>query len=675
MMIETSTLRRGPVASRRHLLVGGTALGLVAGAGPAWARRAAYPIEAFFASERSVGVAMSPNGKRLAVLEQIGTAAEPRGVIDIVDADDPEGPRSRIEVGPLDVQSVVWANDSRLLVRVLIKTTVTGRAPTGSNIRSADLELTQRRILSLDVEGTEPPVVLFQEERRRMRQNFDLGRIIDMLPAEPNHILMTSRENDGVLGLHKVDVRDGGAQRIERGQSGTYAWHTQAGIPVLRLDINARGNMETVYGRAPGEQEWRLLRRNWVVDSPDFSWVAETDRPGIVLVTARQEGEDVESLRELDLASLSFGPPIQSREGRDILRGLTDSAGRHIGAAFYGDRLEYVFVEEGMAVHHRALDRFFEGSCDVHLLAVDAQRNRFLAYADGPREPGSWWLYDRSARAITNVGWRRDFDPERLGEAETLKVPTRDGAQIEAYLTAPVNKTPGPLIALVHGGPEVRDERGWDRQAQVLAAQGWWVLQPNFRGSGGYGRAFAEQGWRRWGDRMQQDVEDAVAHAVSARGLDGGRVGIMGTSYGGYAALMGAVLRPDLYKAAVGICGVYDLPDMMDWVRRNDDTADGLGYRFWTQRIGDPSSEGARLEAASPRRRASDVACPVFLVHGADDGVVPVIQSQRMRDALRSARKSVEYVEIAGYGHADWDDDQELALMRRYIDVFRTAFA
>lgn len=652
-MSETSQRRVGPVTTRRRMIVGAAALGLVAGAGPAWARRAAYPIEAFFRPERTVGVALSPNGKRLAALEQIGTAGAPHGVIDIVDADDPEGPRSRIDIGPLDVQSVVWANDSRLLVRVLIKTTVTGRAPTGSNIRADDLELTQRRILSLEVEGAAPPVVLFQDQRRRMRQNFDLGRIVDMLPGEPNHVLMTSRENDGVLGLHKVDVRDGSAVRLERGLSGTYAWRTQGGVPVLRHDVNSRGNMETVYGRAPGEREWKFLRRNWVADAPDFSWVTETDRPGVVLVTARQEGEDVETLRELDLRTLAFGPPLQAREGRDVLAGVTDSAGRHIGAAFYGERLEYAFVEDGLAAHHRALDRFFDGACDVTIQAVDAARNRFLALASGPREPGSWWLYDRAARAITNIGWRRDLEPERLGDAETLKVATRDGAEIEAYLTAPPGAAPGPLVVLAHGGPEARDHRGWNRQVQVLAAQGWWVLQPNFRGSGGYGRSFAEQGWKRWGDRMQHDVEDAVAHAVSAKGLDAARVGIMGTSYGGYAALMGAVLRPDLYKAAVGICGVYDLPDILEWEKRLDDTPGAQIVEFWTKRIGDPRADAAMLEAASPRRRAAEVACPVLLVHGAEDGVVPVAQSHRMRDALRAARRPVEYVEIPDFGHAD----------------------
>ena len=276
---------------------------------------------------------------------------------------------------------------------------------------------------------------------------------------------------------------------------------------------------------------------------------------------------------------------------------------------------------------------------------------------------------------MTNLGARRTLDFQRLSGCELLKVQTRDGAQIEAYLTSPLGGAPGPLVVMPHGGPEVRDQRGFDRQVQVLAAQGWWVLQPNFRGSGGYGLDFAKQGWRRWGDRMQEDVEDAVAQAVRDKGLDASRVAVMGTSYGGYAALMGAVRRPDLYKAAIAICGVADLPDMLAWEKREDDTPTKEIYDFWTKRIGDPETEGPMLETASPRRRASEIVCPVLLVHGVDDGIVPVIQSRIMHRALRDAGKTVDLVEVPDAGHADWDTDVERGLMGRYVTLLRRAFA
>lgn len=226
-----------------------------------------------------------------------------------------------------------------------------------------------------------------------------------------------------------------------------------------------------------------------------------------------------------------------------------------------------------------------------------------------------------------------------------------------------------------HGGPELRDHRGYDRQVQVLAAQGWWVLQPNFRGSGGYGLDFAQQGWRRWGERMQEDVEDAVAQVLRDKGLDGDRVAIMGASYGGYAALMGAVRRPDLYKAAIAICGVSDLPDMLAAEKRDDDTPTREVFGFWKKRIGDPETDGPMLEAASPRRRAAEIVCPILLVHGVDDQIVPVAQSRIMNSALRSARKAVELVEVPDAGHGDWEDEVEQDLMKRYVALLGRVFA
>ena len=665
------------VLSRRGLLGGACALTAAAGLGRGVARAEAatpYPVETFFTPAKTRAVCLSPSGRRIAVRQQRGDADEPLGVNELVEADDPEGRRRQIALGPIETEGLEWANDERLLVRVAIKQKTASRSVPGSNRRIAPVEFTSYRVLSVSADTGES-AVMFQDQRQRLRNSIDMGRVVDLLPNDPDHVLMTAWERDGVLGLHRVNVNTGSAERIERGSSGTFGWDTQGGVAVLRRDINARGTLETVYARAPGETEWTFARRNRLIDAPDFSWVGETDRPGVVLVTARAEGEDAQAVREMDLRTLTVGPAMNAREGRDVLYGLTDSAGAYLGAAYYGERLEYQFNEDGLAAHHRALNRFFDNDCDVRLTDVDRDRNRFIAYVNGPREPGAWFFYDRAAQAIVNIGAAWEFDLNRLGAAETLSVTTRDGASIEAYLTAPRGGAPGPLVVLPHGGPEARDTRSWDRQVQALASQGWWVLQPNFRGSGGYGLGFAQQGWTRWGDRMQEDVEDAVTHAVSLRGLDGGRVAIMGTSYGGYAALIGAVRRPDLYKAAISICGVSDLPEMLKWVEREDDTPGKPMYDFWTKRIGDPAIMGAALEAASPSRRAAEVACPVLLVHGVDDPIVPVIQSRRMRDALNRAGRTVELIEIEDAGHADWEHDQELALVERYIGLIRTAFA
>lgn len=662
--------------SRRGLLAGTAALaGMVAlPPGVARAQAGAYPLGEFFKPTMSSGAALSPSGNRIAVAENLGTDETWRSAVDFLDAADPEGQRRRVALGPVQVDSIDWANDDRLLVSVILKAETSARSQAGSNRRVEGVEYYMRRVVSVHA-TTGEMVLLFSDQRNRMRSTFDMGRIIDMLPGDPDHVLMAAWESDGVMGLHRVNVITGAATRIERGGSGTYHWRAVNGVPVLRHDMNSRGTMETILVRAPGETEWKMARRTRVREAPDFLWVGASETPGKVLVIARFDTEDVQSVREMDLTTTALGPPLNPRPGRDVAYGLPDSAGAYLGAAYYGERLEYEFVDPALAVHHRALNRFFDNSCNVHFTDVDQARNRFIAYVNGPAEPGAWFFYDKTARAIVNLGQARDLDPARLGASEVLQVRTRDGAAIEAYLTAPPGGTPGPLVVLPHGGPEVRDTPSWDRQVQVLAAQGWWVLRPNFRGSGGYGQDFARQGWTRWGDRMQDDVEDAVAHAVAARGLDASKVAIMGTSYGAYAALMGAVKRPDLYKAAIGICGVYDLPDVLAWEDRTDDNPGQPIYEFWTKRIGDRSAIGPALEAASPRRRAGEISCPVMLVHGVEDPVLPVIQSRRMRDALRGAGKPVELIEVEDAGHADWEDAKEQDLMTRYVALLRRAFA
>lgn len=249
----------------------------------------------------------------------------------------------------------------------------------------------------------------------------------------------------------------------------------------------------------------------------------------------------------------------------------------------------------------------------------------------------------------------------------------RDGATMRAYLTKPLAAGPRPLVVMPHGGPEMRDHHAYDVYAQIFAAQGWLVLQPNFRGSGGYGRAYADAGRGRWGDLMQEDVEDAVAQVLASGRADPKRVAIWGASYGGYAALMGAVRNPDLYKAAVSLAGPADLMQFMD--DRRSYGLDNPYYQYWVRTVGDPKANGATLQKFSPAKRAGEIKAPVLLVHGLDDDNVLPNQSRIMAAALRAAGKPVVHMEIRGAGHSDWDEDDERKLMETSVAFLAKALA
>jgi dipeptidyl aminopeptidase/acylaminoacyl peptidase len=664
--------------SRRGLLgfSAGVAVGGLFSGTPVEAREEHQPhsLETFFGPEVVVAAALSPAGDRVAVLRNIGETGRRRLAVEVVDAVDPTGPRRVVPIGDHEVETLAWANDRRVLMRLAIPLTAGGTVSIGSKLASRKVDLHSRRMISVDLDTGEA-VVLFGNERNRQRESLNLGAVIDYLPHDPDHVLMAAREYNGRLALHRVSVDTGRAILVDMGNTNTLTWATREGVPVMRVDANARGSMFNIFVRADERGPWKRVWRQSIEQARSFFWIAPTERPGVALVAARLDGEDVMSIRELDLETLVFGSPKSSRPGLDISAPMLDARGDFMGGLFYAPRIQYDFVDADMAAHHQAMNRFFDDECNLLLETADRARSRFVVRVTGPREPGAWYLYDKRARNFAYIGSRTTMETDRLGPMEVLATPTRDGAVIETFLTAPPSRKPGPLVALVHGGPEVRDVYDWDRQAQVMAAQGWWVVQPNFRGSGGFGKAFAREGYRRWGERMQEDVEDAVVHAVRTHGLDADRIAIMGSSYGGYAALMGAVRRPDLYKAAISVCGVGDLGDMLDHERRDDDSPDSYVFQLWVDRIGDPQTDRAMIEAASPRRRAVEVACPVLLVHGEEDKVVPVLQSRRMHEALKAAGKRVDYVEVAGAGHADWEDDIERSLMRRYVTLIANAFA
>jgi dipeptidyl aminopeptidase/acylaminoacyl peptidase len=194
------------------------------------------------------------------------------------------------------------------------------------------------------------------------------------------------------------------------------------------------------------------------------------------------------------------------------------------------------------------------------------------------------------------------------------------------------------------------------------------VFQPNFRGSDGFGRAFAESGYGEWGRKMQDDVTDSVKMLVDKGTADPARICIVGASYGGYAALAGAALTPDLYRCAVSIAGVSDLDDFITYRKRNWGS-DSEGYTYWLKAIGDPDKDKQKLRETSPVHLADKIRIPVLLIHGTDDFVVPISQSRDMKKALDRAGKPTELIEFEKEGHSFLMAHNEIRMLSS-IDKF-----
>jgi dipeptidyl aminopeptidase/acylaminoacyl peptidase len=300
---------------------------------------------------------------------------------------------------------------------------------------------------------------------------------------------------------------------------------------------------------------------------------------------------------------------------------------------------------------------------------ADDPRHLLVRY-EGDGDAGNYYLIDFT----TGNGQQIATDyPGLPAEWITRKTPIEytaaDGLAIRAYLTLPPFKDPKnlPLVVLPHGGPQARDTISFDGQAAALASRGYAVLQPNFRGSSGYGETFVNAGHGEWGRKMQTDLSDGVRHLAKKGLVDPKRVAIFGASYGGYAALAGATLDPGVYTCAVAVAAPSDLKAMVDWEDHRTGYRESSTVLYWKQFMGDP----AKWEDISPARQAAKAYCPILLLHGTDDTVVPIEQSQEMARALKAAGKEVTFTTYNGQTHWELDEAARIAMMQAAMDFIQ----
>jgi dipeptidyl aminopeptidase/acylaminoacyl peptidase len=256
-----------------------------------------------------------------------------------------------------------------------------------------------------------------------------------------------------------------------------------------------------------------------------------------------------------------------------------------------------------------------------------------------------------------------------MGRRDFYRFAARDGLQIPVYVTMPPGKPSGklPTVVLVHGGPYVRGGSWeWDDEAQFLASRGYVVLQPEFRGSTGFGYRHFQAGWKQWGRAMQDDLVDATAWAVSKGWSDPKRVALMGASYGGYATLMGLIRDPEVFRCGVEWAGVSDI-DLLFSAVQSDLSEDARRYRLPTL-IGDPKEDAAQFAQYSPLQRAAELRQPLLMAHGGQDVRVPVIHATRFRSAAAKNR-NIELVSYPEEGHGWRLEETRLDFWKR-VEAF-----
>jgi pimeloyl-ACP methyl ester carboxylesterase len=445
--------------------------------------------------------------------------------------------------------------------------------------------------------------------------------------------------------VYEIDTRSGKSREIDEGSPITNQWVIDPdGNPAARSDWDEKSHEFTILAKH-GMGWTRIYHRN---DGNQLELQGLTvDRKAIVAIGLDQDGRSKLLALPLDgtAPQVLFEDPVYGVAG--VIFDRFDQ--RPLGVSLDGPDSEYRWIDPQYQQRGKALSKNFPGRT-IYLGDQSADRSRLLVQVEAPDSPSVFYMIDFTTHKadILAEAYPALADTP-LGKVSEITYKARDGSDIPAYLTMPPGSstgTPRPLVVLVHGGPASRDYLEFDWLAQFIASRGYLVLQPQFRGSTGFGEEFRKAGIHQWGLLMQDDVTDGVKAMIDQKLADPRRVCIAGASYGGYAALAGAAFTPDLYACAISINGVFDLAQLQAYVLKHSGP---YGLLYWREEVG--STLDPKVADMSPRRHAASVKAPVLLLQSTEDTVVPPEQADAMAAALRITDKQVKLVKMPGDDH------------------------
>lgn len=533
--------------------------------------------------------------------------------------------------------------------------------------------ITIGRTLSVSPDFKESTVLMHDQQDLAVNS---LAGITELIEDDPEHAIAPLYVRDASrafrLDLLKVNVRTGESETAYTGLPSTKWWLTDgSGKAVARLDMTTKPLRDHLMRYENGS--WQNLA-SFDVSGDAESGIQGLSADGKSLVQLSNNDSGFKSVFQIGLNEGKTGKLLYSNPSYDVFSTIKDEwTGRVIGARFANDKVNSVYFDPVHSAIQKELDQRFPG-CTARIQSESRDGSKLIIGVHGPRQPSSYYLMDAATRKLEFIASAYPaLKAEDLGDMKPYPYKARDGLKIESYLTLPPGQEAKnlPLIIIPHGGPDSRIVLGFDWWTQFLVNRGYAVLHPNFRGSGGYGRSFTEAGLMQWGRKIQNDVTDGVRKLVSDGIADPKRVCIFGASFGGYVALAGATLTPDVFACAVSIAGMSELTEMLK-SEEMDSGKDSEYVSFWNSRIGNVEENKVLLQQISPALHAADVKASILLMHGEDDTTVRINQSEIMYDALKAAGKNVKFVRFK-------NDDHFLSLadtrirMAKELDRFLTA--
>lgn len=634
--------------------------------------------EQFGAREMVTNASLSPDGTKLVYLSPTRGQGVAVMVADLVPT--PQTPRGvfRVDGEPERIESCHWSGNDRLVCMLIASVMLEGRP------------LYASRLIAVDAAGGEVKVINVRKGGTGMRLGVALsgGNVIDWNPSEDGNILMVreyipqeavSSSGSGTLiaqkksgtGVDLVDTRTLRSKIVEQPDLEAMEFISDGyGRVRIKGTMSSRENAELglrrYYYRKPDSKDWLPLStvdKNrqgfdpYAVD-PKLNVVYGLNRVGGRLAAFRRslDGTDAETLvfahPEVDVSGFA-------RIGR---------RGRVIGVRYTTDAGEIHYIDPDVQKMVDQLAKAIPHLPIVEVVESSEDERKMLIWAGSDTNAGRFFLFDRDAKTLANLlAMRPGLEQVALGKMQSITYPARDGTQIPAYLTLPPGKTSAsglPVVVMPHGGPEARDSWGFDWLPQFFAQRGYAVLQPNFRGSAGYGQSWLKRNAFQDWQLAIGDINDG-AHWLARQGADAERMAIFGWSYGGYAALQSNVLEPDLFKAVVAVAPVTDLALLR---------SDSYGWGDYAY-VRDLLGEGKHIKEGSPAQNAAAFKAPVLMFHGDIDRNVDVGHAKLMDAKLKDAGRSSELHIYKNRDHYLEDGEIRAELLRTSAAFMEKAFA
>ncbi|MFG6415223.1 prolyl oligopeptidase family serine peptidase [Roseateles sp. DC23W] len=616
------------------------------------AQAAPPPAALFFRAPDIAEAVLSPSGRQLAF-----TTARDAGRVGLVVLDLDSGKATRAaQYSAADVIQVQWVNEQRLVYSVL---------DVSAGSASAD---GYPGLFAIDADGTDMlPLVQRDGSRggelgwrklKALHPNHGLLRVPAQRDGEAaDEVLMV--RNDGALTPLWLNTRTGDTRPVPGDVPENAVRLMPDSRGELRAALTLRGGRLAALWRAPGRGDWQRLYEIGEFDRPPFQ-IEGFDDQGQLFVSHHPGDGAAAVLSRYDFERRAPEPkPLLVTPGFDFEGDVVvDSHGAALGVQFVTDAESTHWFHPAL----KALQKEADTPLPERVNRIQCRRcgqpdmvALVLSYSD--HDPGQLWLY--RAQPQGGSRWsqagrvRNDVRPADMAAMYFERITARDGADLPVWVTRRADADgPLPAVVLVHGGPWVRGGVwSWRAEAQFLASRGYVVIEPEFRGSLGFGEAHYRAGFKQWGQAMQNDVADALKWA-QAEGIASDKACIAGASYGGYSALMGLVNDPGLYRCGAAWLAVTDLELLLKgprWV--NDDTGRKMRKFRMPEMIGDLDKDAAMIVANSPVKQAARIQAPLLLAYGEADRRVPLVHGERLQKAMREAGQEPTWVTYRSEGH------------------------